>query len=57
MAFLFKLETRDRLPAKPPTLSAAVPNWSPGRDPARPWARAPNRVSREPDLLGKGDLG
>jgi len=28
MAFLFKLETRDGLPAEPPTLSAAVPNWS-----------------------------
>jgi|SRR5215471_2392607 len=30
MAFLFKLETRDGLPAEPPTLSAAVPNWSAG---------------------------
>jgi hypothetical protein len=30
MAFLFKLETKDGLPAEPPTLSAAVPNWSPG---------------------------
>jgi len=28
--FLFKLETRDGLPAEPPTLSAAVPNWSAG---------------------------
>jgi len=30
MAFLFKLETRDGLPAEPSTLSSAVPNWSPG---------------------------
>jgi hypothetical protein len=30
MAFLFKLETRDGLPAEPPMLSSAVPNWSPG---------------------------
>jgi hypothetical protein len=30
MAFLFKLETRDGLPAEPPTLSAAVPNWKAG---------------------------
>jgi len=28
--FLFKLETRDGSPADPPTLSAAVPSWSPG---------------------------
>jgi hypothetical protein len=27
MAFLFKRETRDGLPAEPPTLSATVPNW------------------------------
>jgi hypothetical protein len=30
VGFLFRLETRDGLPAEPPTLSAAVPNWSPG---------------------------
>ena len=30
MAFLFRLETRDGLPAEPPTLHAAVPNWRPG---------------------------
>jgi hypothetical protein len=30
MAFLFKLEKRDGLPAEPPTLSAAVPNWKAG---------------------------
>jgi hypothetical protein len=30
MAFLFRLETRDGLPAEPPTLSAAVPNWNVG---------------------------
>jgi hypothetical protein len=30
MAFLFRLETKDGLPAEPPTLSAAVPNWSAG---------------------------
>ena len=28
--FLFRLETRDGLPAEPPTLEAAVPNWAPG---------------------------
>jgi hypothetical protein len=28
--FLFKLETTGGLPAEPPTLSSAVPNWSPG---------------------------
>jgi hypothetical protein len=30
MAFLFKLETTDGVPADPPTLSSAVPNWRPG---------------------------
>jgi hypothetical protein len=30
MAFLFKLETAEGVPAEPPTLSSAVPNWSPG---------------------------
>jgi hypothetical protein len=30
MAFLFKLETTDGVPAEPPTLSTAVPNWRPG---------------------------
>ena len=30
MAFLFKLETEDGLPAEPPTLATAVPNWKPG---------------------------
>ena len=28
--FLFKLETADGTPAEPSSLSAAVPNWSPG---------------------------
>jgi len=28
--FLFRLETTDGKPADPPTLSAAVPNWSVG---------------------------
>ncbi len=28
--FLFKLETKDGLPAEPPTLSSAVPNWRAG---------------------------
>jgi hypothetical protein len=28
--FLFRLETKDRVPADPPTLSAAVPNWGVG---------------------------
>jgi hypothetical protein len=30
MAFLFRLETEDGLPAEPPTLSSAVPNWRAG---------------------------
>jgi len=30
MAFLFRLETEDGVPAEPATLHAAVPNWSPG---------------------------
>jgi hypothetical protein len=30
MAFLFRLETVEGVPAEPPTLSAAVPNWGPG---------------------------
>jgi hypothetical protein len=30
MAFLFRLETRDGLPADPPTLSSAVPDWKIG---------------------------
>jgi hypothetical protein len=29
-AFTFKLEHEDGTPADPPTLRAAVPNWSPG---------------------------
>ena len=28
--FLFRLETREEVPAEPSTLSAAVPNWRPG---------------------------
>jgi hypothetical protein len=30
MAFLFRLETKNGLPAEPPTLSSAVPNWRAG---------------------------
>jgi hypothetical protein len=30
MAFLFKLETIDGVPADPPTLASAVPNWKAG---------------------------
>jgi hypothetical protein len=30
MAFLFRLETVDGVPAEPPTLTSAVPNWRPG---------------------------
>ena len=29
-AFLYRLETADGLPAEPPTLHSAVPNWRPG---------------------------
>jgi len=28
--FLFKLETLDGVPAEPPTLTSAVPNWKAG---------------------------
>jgi hypothetical protein len=27
---LFRLETRDDVPAEPPTLTSSVPNWRPG---------------------------
>ena len=30
MAFLFRLETTDGVPAEPPTLTTAVPNWRSG---------------------------
>jgi hypothetical protein len=30
MAFVFRLETADGLPAEPPLLNTAVPNWSEG---------------------------
>jgi hypothetical protein len=30
MAFLFRLERTDGVPAEPPTLTSAVPNWSSG---------------------------
>jgi hypothetical protein len=30
MAFLFRLQTADGVPAEPPTLTSAVPNWGPG---------------------------
>jgi hypothetical protein len=30
MAFLFRLETKDGLPADPPTLESAVPDWKVG---------------------------
>jgi hypothetical protein len=30
MAFLFRLETEDGLPAEPPTFATAVPNWRTG---------------------------
>jgi hypothetical protein len=30
MAFLFKLENTDGLPAEPPTLTSAVSNWRSG---------------------------
>jgi len=30
MAFLFRLETTGGMPAEPPTLTSAVPNWSSG---------------------------
>ena len=28
--FLFRLETTQGVPAEPPTLTSAVPNWRPG---------------------------
>jgi hypothetical protein len=30
MAFLFRLETQEGVPAEPPTLKSAVPNWRAG---------------------------
>jgi len=30
MAFFYRLETRDGLPAEPPTFSTVVPNWHAG---------------------------
>ena len=30
MAFLFRLETTDGVPAEPATFETAVPNWRPG---------------------------
>ena len=30
MAFLFRLETVEGVPAEPPTLTSAVPNWRSG---------------------------
>jgi len=30
MAFLFRLETADGVPAEPPKLTSAVPNWRAG---------------------------
>jgi hypothetical protein len=30
MAFLFRLERTDGVPAEPRTLTSAVPNWRPG---------------------------
>lgn len=30
MAFLFRLETAEGVPAEPPTLRSAVPNWQAG---------------------------
>jgi hypothetical protein len=36
--FLFRLETPEGLPADPPTLSSAVPNWKAG-DTIPPGAR------------------
>jgi hypothetical protein len=30
MAFLFRLQMIHGVPAEPPTLSSAVPNWRPG---------------------------
>jgi hypothetical protein len=42
MAFLFRLETTDGLPAEPPTLTTAVPNWRAGD--AIPLGRTTLRV-------------
>jgi hypothetical protein len=30
MAFLFRLETTEGVPAEPPTLTSSMPNWWPG---------------------------
>jgi hypothetical protein len=30
MAFLFRLETKDGVPAEPPTFQSAIPGWAAG---------------------------
>jgi len=42
MAFTFKLEQEDGTPADPPTLRAAVPNWS--LDDTNPTGRRPHAL-------------
>ncbi|HKD34456.1 MAG TPA: hypothetical protein VKB73_13485 [Gaiellaceae bacterium] len=47
--FLFKLETRNGSPANPPTLSAAVPNWTVGDVIALSAGRALRVVAKRDD--------
>lgn len=47
MAFLFKLETAEGVPAEPPSLSTAVPNWQSGDE--IPSGRRTLRVVRVRD--------
>lgn len=47
MAFLFKLETAEGVPAEPPSLSTAVPNWQSGDE--IPLGRRTLRVVRVRD--------
>jgi hypothetical protein len=61
MAFLFRLETADGMPAEPPTLSSAVPNW--GTDDTIPLGPRTLRVvdirdddAEQPSVLVVEDL-
>jgi hypothetical protein len=47
MSFLFRLETADGVPAEPPTLISAIPNWRSGD--TIPLGQATLRVVRVRD--------
>jgi hypothetical protein len=49
MGFTFKLQTRDGVPADPPTLVTVAPSWRPGD--TIPLGRRTLRVGRQPRVL------